>query len=102
MYSTTHHHLPNKYRATKAERLEARVSHEQKKLFQKAADLLGSSLTDFIVNALQKTAKRVIREHETLRLSLVDREMFVKALLNPPKPNSRLLKAVKRYQKEME
>ena len=39
---------------TKIQRLEARVNSEQKELFQGAADLLGRSLTDFIVSTLQK------------------------------------------------
>lgn len=101
MHSPTHTHTTHKYGVAKAERLEARVSYEQKKLFQKAADLLGRSLTDFIVNTLQKTAKQIIREHEIVKLSSSDRVIFIKALLNPPKPNSRLLKAVKRYEKDI-
>ena len=90
-----------KYTTSKMERLEARVSSTQKNLFQHAADLLGRTLTDFIISGLQEIATRVIRESELMQLSLPDRKAFVQALLNPPKPNNQLLKAAKRYQKEV-
>ncbi|GAA6619787.1 DUF1778 domain-containing protein [Scytonema sp. NUACC26] len=35
---------------SKTERLEARISKEQKELFQYAAEIQGQTLTDFIVN----------------------------------------------------
>jgi len=101
MRLSTHSSKISKYSATKAERLEARISPDQKHLFQHAADLLGRTLTDFVVSTLQQAATRVIQEQEMLHLSLADRKVFVEALLNPPKPNNRLLKATKRYQKEV-
>ena len=54
---------PN-YSSEKAERLEARLSRQQKELIQHAADLAGRSLTDFILSASQEAANKVIREHE--------------------------------------
>lgn len=83
----------------KIERLEARVSTEQKSLFQHAAHLLGASLTDFVLSSLQQAAKQVIQDHQIVRLSMQDSHQFVRALLKPPKPNAALKKAVKRYQK---
>lgn len=91
----------SKYGTLKAERLEARISAEQKTLFQHAADLLGRSLTDFVISTLQQAANRVVQEQEILRLALPDRKAFVQALLHPPKPHRNLLKAAKRYQKEV-
>lgn len=81
----------------KPARLEARVTAEQKDLFQQAASLLGRSLTDFMVSALQEIAKRTILEHEVIQLSLRDQKLFVQAILNPPEPNANLLKAAKRH-----
>ncbi len=96
-------HKVNKarYNLTKAERLEARVSYEQKNLFQHAADLMGRTLTDFIVSTLQEIALRVVQEHETLKLTAQDRQVFVQALLKPATPNKNLLKATQRYKKEV-
>lgn len=87
------------YSTLKAERLEARISPEQKILFQRAANFLGRSLTDFAVNTLQEAAIHIIKEHEILHLAFEDQEVFIHALLYPAKPSSRLSKAVRRYKK---
>ena len=78
-------------------RLEARVSPETKALLQKAADLEGRTLTDFIVATVQAEAYRVIEQHQTLQLSFEDSKAFVDALSNPPKPNGALKAAAERY-----
>jgi len=78
-------------------RLEARISPETKALLQKAADLEGRSLTDFIVATVQAEAYRVIEQYQTLQLSLEDSKAFVNALSNPAQPNDALLAATKRY-----
>jgi uncharacterized protein (DUF1778 family) len=91
-----------KRKSPKYERLEARIAPTQKAFFQYAADLLGRSLTDFMVNSLQKEAIRVIQAHETMQLSLRDQQSFVEALFNPPNPNKFLLDAAKRFQKMIE
>ncbi|NJK52119.1 MAG: DUF1778 domain-containing protein, partial [Leptolyngbyaceae cyanobacterium SU_3_3] len=64
-------------------RLEARISQETKALVQKAADLEGRTLTDFVVATVQAAAYRVIEHHQTLKLSLEDSEAFVDAIVNP-------------------
>jgi uncharacterized protein (DUF1778 family) len=82
---------------SKKERLEARVSAEQKELFSRAAALEGCTLTDFVVRTLQDAAARTIREHERMLLTAEDREAFVEALINPPPPNEHLRRAVHAY-----
>jgi uncharacterized protein (DUF1778 family) len=81
----------------KPERLEARLTSEQKNLLQRAAEIEGRSLTDFVVSSAQTVAKQVIQEHELLILSAKDREVFISALLNPAPPNEKLRRAVRRY-----
>lgn len=87
-------------KGTRAARLEARVTNEQKTLLQRAAAILGRSLSDFLVSSAQETATRVIQEHETIRLSKADRVAFVTALLKPPVPPARLAKAAKAYREK--
>ena len=82
---------------TSPARLEARITQETKALIQKAADLEGRTLTDFVVSSVQAAAYRVIEHHQTLRLSIEDSEAFVDAILNPPKPNEALQSAALRY-----
>jgi len=85
--------------STKTARLDARVSQEQKALIQRAADLQGRSLTDFIVASLQESAKRAIEEHEVIVLSAEARRVFIEALLNPPEPNEALRRAARTHRK---
>lgn len=84
----------------KPERLEARVTREQKQLIERAAELEGRSITDFVVASAQSAARQVIQDHEILKLTARDREVFVQALLNPPKPTDKLRQAVRRYKEE--
>jgi uncharacterized protein (DUF1778 family) len=84
-----------------AARLEARISPETKALIQKAADLEGRTLTDFVVASVQAAACRVIDQHQTLRLGLEDSEAFVNVILNPLPLNQSLQSAAQRYKKTM-
>ncbi|HWA09024.1 MAG TPA: DUF1778 domain-containing protein, partial [Opitutaceae bacterium] len=67
----------------RGERLETRVTAEQKKLIERAAALQGRTVTDFVLTSVQDAARRAIEEHSQLALSLRDSEAFVDALLNP-------------------
>jgi len=86
----------------KKERIDARVTAEQKALISQAALLQGCSLTDFMVRTLQEAAHRTIKEHEVLELGAQDREVFIHALLNPPVPNERLHRAAEEYRQIMD
>ena len=69
---------------TRAERLETRVTAEQKSLIERAAALQGRTLTDFVLTSVQDAARRAIEEHQQLALSVRDSEAFVDALLESP------------------
>lgn len=86
---------------SQSERLEARVSHKQKALFQEAASIYGTSLTDFVIRSAQEAAQRAVQEYEIMRLSARDRSVFVNALLNPPEPSPRLQAAARHYKNVM-
>lgn len=81
--------------------LETLVSPEIKALWQKAAELEGQTLTDFVIASVQEAACKVISQHQTLKLNREDSEAFVDALLNPPEPNNTLKAAALRYQQIM-
>lgn len=83
--------------SAKKARLEARITVDQKALFQRAAALLGRSLTDFVIGSAQEIAARTVREHEAMTLGARDRETFVAALLEAPAPGRSLRKAAERY-----
>lgn len=83
----------------KVQRLEARVTDEQKELFQRAAAIQGLTLTDFVVISLQEKATQLVKDRDIMALSEEDRKIFVDALLNPPKPNKKLRQAAQEHGK---
>jgi uncharacterized protein (DUF1778 family) len=82
-------------------RLEARVSQLQKSLLQRAATLSGRTLSEFVVASAQEAARKVIQEHESIRLSQAEQTAFVRALLNPPAPSERLRAAAQAYKQRL-
>jgi len=86
----------------KVERLEARVTREQKELLQRAANLTGRSLSDFVVDSAQRAAQEAIYTHEVIELTEQDSRAFADAILDPPKPSAGLRRAAARYLAEVE
>jgi len=85
----------------KIERFEARITARQKELLKRAAELEGSTLTEFVMSRAQAAARATIREHGQLKMSLRDQEAFVRTLLNPPEPFPRLRSAYERHKDEL-
>jgi len=85
---------------SRAARLEARLSVEQKAVLQQAATLSGRTLSEFVIASAQEAATRVIQEHETIRLSRAEQIAFVTALLDPPAPTERLRQAAAAYRQQ--
>jgi uncharacterized protein (DUF1778 family) len=81
------------------ERLEARITPEQKDLFRRAAELSGRTLTDFVVASAREAALRTIEQQAVTTLAASDQRAFVAALLHPPAPGARLRTAWRRYRK---
>jgi uncharacterized protein (DUF1778 family) len=79
------------------ERLEARISRDQKALFQRAAELQGRTLTDFVIASAHDAAVRTIDEMQIIRLNADESRAFAEALLNPREPNTQLKIAAQRY-----
>jgi uncharacterized protein (DUF1778 family) len=78
-------------------RLEARISREQKRLIERAAQLRGTSVTEFVLASAQQAATATINDFDVLSLRDEAREVFVNALLNPPHLNAAALAAARRY-----
>jgi len=80
-------------------RLEARISPELHAILERAAEIQGRTMTDFVVTAVQEAAQRAIEEAGVVRLSLADSERFAEALLSPPVPSQALERAFSRRRK---
>jgi uncharacterized protein (DUF1778 family) len=81
-------------------RLEARVSSDQKDLFQRAAEMTGRTLSEFVIDSTLEAAARIVQEHEVIRLCRDEQIALVSALLAPPESGARLKKAVQTYRKK--
>jgi len=80
-------------RELKRDRIELRVAASAKALIQRAIAVSGLTAGDLAYEG----ARRVLDEHERLLLTGADREVFLKAVLNPPKPTKRLVNALRRH-----
>ena len=84
--------------AVKTERFEARIREEDKRSFERAAELTGRKISDFVVSAARAAALDTIERYEAMVLSDTrDREAFFLAMTSPPAPNAKLRAAAKRY-----
>lgn len=79
------------------ERIDLRLSADQKALLARAASYAGMSLSSFLVSSASKRAKELVAERETLTLTARDWRAFLAALDKPERRRPRLEKAVKRY-----
>jgi uncharacterized protein (DUF1778 family) len=84
--------------STKRSRFNARLTQEQKELFERAAALYGQSVSQFVMSSAQKAAEQAIREHEVINLSARDSRAVMEALLHPMPAGQALRKAAERYQ----
>ena len=75
------------------ERLEARITLDQKRLFKEAASVRGVTLTDFVVSSVHEAAIRTLEARHVIELSRSDQRAFVDALIQPPTPNAALRRA---------
>ena len=83
--------------AAKVYRFDARLDEDQKMLIQRAADLEGRTMTDFVLHSAKVAAERTIQERAMMMLSARDTEAFVKAILNPPEPGPVLRAAARAH-----
>ena len=82
-------------------RFDARLKEDQKLLIQRAADLEGRTMTDFVLHSAEAAAERTLQERAMLILSARETETFVNAILNPAEPGSVLRDAVRRYRNQI-
>lgn len=80
-------------------RLTTRITgHVQEKL-QSAADLVGATLNQFVVQAALEKADQIIESESTLALSRRESLRLLELIDNPPPRNARFLEAQARHRK---
>jgi len=93
--------MPTAATAKRTERLDARVTKEEKRLIETAATLRGISVTDLLRTSATDAATKIVHENEVLTLSERERRTFVQALMSPPQPNDAAVAAVQRYRRKV-
>jgi len=75
------------------DRIDIRISREQKELIQQASTIRGyKSVSEFVVSCVSKETKEILAEDSQIVKSMEDKRIFVHAILNPPAPNAALKK----------
>lgn len=77
---------------TKRARMELRVAATAKTLIQRAMAVSGMTAGDLAYEG----ARRVLEDHDRMKLSQADADVFLKAVADPPLPAERLVKAFER------
>ena len=93
-----HHIVMEQVLEEPRKRITARVSDGVRDTLEQAAELLGATVNQFVVQSAYVEAQRVIERESVIRLSQKDAHKILTLLDNPPKPNKRLKDAVKTYQ----
>jgi len=78
-------------------RITARVSDNVRATLEQAAELLGATVNQFVVQTAYVEAQRVLERESVIRLSQKDARKVLSLLDNPPKANKRLEDAVKAF-----
>jgi uncharacterized protein (DUF1778 family) len=78
-------------------RIEARIAPDALAVVKRAAEILGRSVSDFVVVSAQEAANRTIEEAHLIRLSVEDQRRFADCVFNPPKPVPALSRAKKAH-----
>jgi uncharacterized protein (DUF1778 family) len=78
-------------------RITARVSENVRVTLEQAAELLGAIVNQFVVQMAYQEAQRLIERETVIRLSQKDARKILSVLDHPPKPNQRLMDAVRGF-----
>jgi len=84
--------------ALKKQRIDLRLTDEDKNLIEEAAAMTNQTITQFMVNSASERAAEVIEQHRRLILNEESWDRVMDALDNPPEPNDRLKRAARRLQ----
>ncbi len=82
--------MPSAQQSTESVRINLRTSPEAKALIERAAALMGTTLSGFMIQNAYEAASRIVADNETLVLSRQAFAAFIKAGEDPSEPNEAL------------
>lgn len=87
--------------ALKKQRIDLRLTDDDKSIIEEAAAMSNQSITQFMVSSASERAVKVIEQHRRLVLSEESWNLVMDVISNPPAPNDKLKRAANRL-KSME
>ena len=84
--------------ALKKQRIDLRLTEDDKSLIEEAAAMTNQSISQFMVSTASERAAEVIEQHRRLILNEASWNQVMDASSNPPTPNERLKRAARRLQ----
>ncbi|MBE0474643.1 DUF1778 domain-containing protein [Rhodoferax sp.] len=81
--------------STDSARINLRTSPEAKALIERAAALMGATVSSYISQTMYETSQRVVADQDTLMLSQADFEVFISTCENPPEPTEALIELMR-------
>lgn len=76
--------------ANESTRINLRASAEAKALIERAATLMGTTVSGFMLQNAYEAARRIVTENNTLLMTERDFDAFTAAIENPPEPKAAL------------
>lgn len=80
-------------------RLTTRITDHVQETLQMAADIVGATMNQFVVQAALEKAEKVIESESTIVLSRRESLRLLELIENPPPRNAKFVQAQTRYQR---
>lgn len=82
----------------KDERIEIRLTSQEKRFFMKAQKISGDrSFSSFVVRVLKEKAEEIVAKNDRILATERDRQVFFDAVFGNAEPNEKLIEAVEKY-----
>jgi len=82
--------------ANESARINLRTSTEAKIVIERAASLMGTTISSFMLQNTYEAARRIVSENDTLLLTQRDFDAFTASMQKPAKPKAALRKLMAR------
>jgi len=83
-------------------KISARMPAHVHGTITKAAEIMGATINQFMIQSALEKANRIIEKEQIIRLSAESATLFYDAIKSPPAPNQKLTAAANAYKKNFE
>ena len=86
----------------KIERVSARIPSNVYDKLTQAAELVGATLNQFLIQSALEKAQIVIEKERVINMKMESAKLFFNLIENPPVPNDKLKNAIQVYKKSFQ